>query len=64
LLQDNSKRKVGAWELHETDDGGYFAIFNVKISADSDGEALKSIVHAVAQTADEMEKKLGMGDDF
>jgi len=64
LLQDNARRKVGAWELHEQEDGGFYAIFNVKVSADADGEALKSIVFGVAQTADEMEKDLLGTDDY
>lgn len=63
LLRNNAQKKVGAWELHQQKDG-FYAIFNVKVSADADGEALKSIVYGVAETADEMEKELLQSDDF
>lgn len=48
LLMDSSRWKVGAWELYKQDDGSYRAIFNVKVSADCDGEALKAVLNAVA----------------
>ncbi len=64
LLRDNAQRKVGAWELHQQADGSFFAIFNVKVSADCDGEALKSIVYGVARTADDMENALLKSDDY
>ena len=64
LLSDNSRRKVGAWELHQEKDGSYFAIFNVKVSTDCDGEAMKSIVNAVATVADELEAELLGTDEF
>lgn len=64
LLSDNSRRKVGAWELHQEKDGSYFAIFNVKVSTDCDGEAMKAIVNAVATVADEMEAELLGTDEF
>lgn len=64
LLIDNSQKKVGAWELLEMDDGTYIAIFNVKVSADCSGAALKSIIHGIAEVADEMEKELLTTDDY
>ena len=63
LLRDNARKKVGAWQLNQ-EDGTYFALFNVKVSADTDGDALKTIVFGVANTADEMEKDLLDSDDF
>jgi hypothetical protein len=64
LLRDNSQKKVGAWELHEEKDGSFFSIFNVKVSTDADGEALKTIINAVANVADAMEKELLSSDEF
>jgi hypothetical protein len=63
LLRDNGRRKVGAWELIRLD-GKYHAIFNVKVSADADGDALKAIVFGVASSADDMEKELLNSDEF
>jgi len=58
LLKDNGRKKVGAWEIHQQNDGTWMAIFNVKVSADCGAEALKTIVWGIATTADEMEKAL------
>lgn len=64
LLYDSATRKVGAWELHSQNNGSVFAIFNVKVSADCDGAALKAILYGVAQTADELEERLLASDDL
>jgi len=63
LLLDNHRKKIGAWELVKADDT-YYAVFNVKVSADCGAEALKSIIVGVAQTADEMEKELLESDEY
>jgi len=64
LLLDNAGKKVGAWELNKQADGGFYATFRVKAAADCDGEALKTIASAVAQTADQMEKEILGTDEF
>ena len=58
LLKDNARKKVGAWEIIQQNDGSWIAIFNVKVSSDCGAEALKTIVWGIATTADEMEKSL------
>lgn len=63
LLTDSSTRKVGAWELHENE-GMYYALFNIKVAADCNGEGLKSILWAAAEIADAMEKDLLGTDDL
>lgn len=63
LLQDSQNKKLGAWQAYPQRDG-WFAIFNVKIGAETDPASLASLIRYVAIAADNMEaQKLGT-DDF
>lgn len=64
LLKDSADKKIGAWELHMEKDGTFFAIFNVKAPANSDGTALRSLTSAVATVADSIEELLLQSDEF
>lgn len=61
MLKANSAMKSGAWQL--VDGEKLSAIFSVKVAADCDGAALKTVVWGVARTADEMEQALTPGKD-
>jgi hypothetical protein len=61
LLEDNSKYKIGAWEL-VSNDGGVRVLFNAKVPATASPEFLQEVINAVAVFADELEKEL-LGSD-
>lgn len=61
MLKANAAMKSGAWQLVDGDQ--LSAIFSVKVAADCDGDALKTVVWGVARTADEMEQSLTSGKD-
>ncbi len=63
LLRKNRAMKLGAWEAAKMGDK-YYAVFSVKISANSDAETLRSVVNFVVEAADEMEQELVGKDDF
>ena len=60
LLEDTFSKKLGAWTKADE-----YAIFVVKISADTDSETLFSVLKIAVETADEMEEKLtGTRDEY
>lgn len=61
LLEASSSVKLGGWEITSMGDQE-LAVFRAKVAANSSSSALKTIVMAVATTADEMEKEL-LGTD-
>jgi len=61
LLKQNGKLKSGAWHLSDGETIG--AVFSVKVAADCDGNALRTVATGVAEQADEMEKLLTSGSD-
>jgi len=63
LLLDSQQKKLGAWQGY-SQNKSVFAVFNVKISADSDAESLKSAIWYVAKAADTMELMMTGKDDF
>ncbi|AGX86385.1 hypothetical protein [Candidatus Symbiobacter mobilis] len=63
LLTQNSKVKLGAWELRKMSNN-FVAVFSAKIDANSDGESLLAAILAVTKTADPMEKELTSEDEF
>lgn len=64
LLQNSQNKKLGAWQAYPADNK-WFAVFNVKIGAESDASSLASIVKYVALAADNMEYMMTGGrDDF
>ena len=64
LLQDSQHKKLGAWQAYPLADNKWFAVFNVKIGADSDASSLASIVKYVALAADQMELSVLGTDQF
>jgi hypothetical protein len=64
MLKENSVKKVGAWQLVHKDGGDYLLVFVAKVDVQSDGEALKTTIQAVVDTADKMEKELTNADEF
>ena len=63
LLDQNSKVKLGAWQVKEMG-GEHFAIFSAQIAADTDAQSLLTAMEAVTRTADLMELELTGKDDF
>lgn len=63
LLQENARKKAGAWEIIQSGDT-WIASFNIKVSADCDADCLETVVKGAASTADEMEQNLMEGDDL
>lgn len=61
MLRANAEMKSGAWQLVDGDQ--LTAIFSVKVAADCDGAALKTVVWGVARTTDDMEQALNSGKD-
>lgn len=61
LLEASGSVKLGGWEINTMGEQD-LAIFRAKISANTSASALKTVVRAVAITADEMEKEL-LGTD-
>jgi serine protease Do len=64
LLQQNEELKIGAWGVVRDAQENYLAVFTAKVAADLKGEELMGVIGAVLQTADEMEKNVGLGDVF
>ncbi|MEM6262254.1 MAG: hypothetical protein AAGI38_07090 [Bacteroidota bacterium] len=65
LLQDNSRKKFGAWEVgFDEEDATYYVAFSVKISGTADISVLNAAIQMVIEAADEMEAKISDTDDF
>lgn len=65
LLQDNSKKKFGAWEIaYSSSSGKYSAAFNVKLAPDIDAETLKDAIQMAIEAADEMEMQISDDDTY
>ena len=64
LLELNGKYKVGAWNLIKRNDGQFVASFNIAVSANCAGQALRTFTQVVASTADEIEKTVTKADKF
>jgi hypothetical protein len=63
LLADSQNKKLGAWQAYPQSKG-YYAVFNVKIGAESDAGSLKSIINYVAAAADQMEWNVTRRDEY
>ncbi len=63
LLEQNSKVKLGAWQVRKMGDN-YIVMFVAQIAATTDRLALLVALHAVTATADQMENELTGKDDF
>jgi len=63
LLDRNGAVILGAWLTEQAGDE-VGVIFAVQVAAETDALTLRSVIHAVATTADAMEKDLTGGDDF
>lgn len=63
LLQDSQNKKLGAWQAYPQNKG-WFAVFNVKVGADTDAASLASLVRYVAIAADNMEAQVLGSDNF
>jgi len=63
LLDRNGAVILGAW-LTEPAGDEIGVIFAVQVAAETDAVSLRSAIHAVATTADAMEKELTGKDDF
>ncbi|RMG68444.1 MAG: hypothetical protein D6722_11750 [Bacteroidetes bacterium] len=59
LLEDNERKKMGAWEMtfNESSDQYYIA-FSLKIPADADPETMNAALQLVTEASDEMEVEL------
>jgi hypothetical protein len=64
LMKDSQKRKIGAWELINTNSGTSLAIFDAKIGADISNDNLMKVMRLVAIRADNMEQELTGEDKF
>jgi len=64
LLQDNTNKKLGAWQTVELNDQRHLTMFTARIGADSSPEQLQSALYGVLYTADAMEAELTDGDRF
>jgi len=63
VLFDNSRKKLGAWELIY-EDAQYHILFNAKVKAQESPQNLKSIIEIVGAAADDMEKELFIADNW
>ena len=63
LLKENARKKAGAWRVIGTGDR-QMAVFAVQIEAEADAETMKTIVTAVIETADQLEKEVTDADEF
>lgn len=63
VLFDNSRKKLGAWELIY-EDAQYHILFNAKVKAEESPQNLKSIIEIVGAAADDMEKDLFISDNW
>lgn len=65
LLQDNESKKIGAWGIQQDDSAKIdYILFTAKVPADMSAKDLRRVTIAVAETADEAEKRLDGGDDY
>lgn len=64
LLIKNNQVKFRVWRLRETQGGKIAVIFAAHVSADTDGESLRSVVELVFGEADALEEKVNGDDDF
>jgi hypothetical protein len=63
LLQDNARKKFGAWELNSSDDTHYI-VFSARIPATADHSVLRATLKMVLEAADEMEQQVATGDEW
>ncbi|MDA1017218.1 MAG: YbjN domain-containing protein [Planctomycetota bacterium] len=63
LLHENSKLKLGAWQMVRGGDN-CLALFSVKVGADCDAETLRTAVRLVVVAADNKEKQVTGRDSF
>lgn len=63
LLQRNFEQIIGTWQIM-TINGGSYVVFTAKVPADLAAEQLAAVVYAVAETADDFEIEMMVGDDF
>ncbi len=63
LLNDNLRKKIGAWEIDIFQDGSHLIMFTAKIPAALDGNSLADVIDIVMATADKLEAELTGGDD-
>jgi len=61
LLKANADLKSGAWELIEARD--WVVIMSVKVAAECDGDALRTVAKGVALTTDEVEREFTGKDE-
>lgn len=64
LLVHNGDSNLGAWQLITKPDDSCTAIFLCPVAIDAPAEDFRSVLHAVAVAADEMEAKLTGKDIF
>lgn len=63
LLNDNLRKKIGAWEIDIFQDGTHLIMFTAKVPAALDGNSLADVIDIVMATADKLEAELTGGDD-
>jgi len=64
LLIYNAQVKIGSWRVMRHDDDRCVVAFAAQIAANTDSRSLLTALHAVLQTADEVESKLDEEDRF
>lgn len=64
LLQDNSRRTLGAWRILQLSDGSHAVLFAAQVDANASPEHLQAVLTAVLSTADLMEQELTNEDRF
>ena len=64
LLIYNAHVKIGSWRVMRLDDERCIVAFAAQIAANTDSRSLLTALHAVLQTADEVESKLDEEDRF
>ena len=63
ILKRNATYKIGAFEIILNDSGNYVIRFTAKVSADLDANGLNTILTAVLEISDSLEKELSDIDD-
>lgn len=63
LLFDNSVKKIGAWEILQSDHL-YLIVFTVKVPVDLSTREFQLLIELIATSADQMEEKIFMSDDW
>jgi hypothetical protein len=63
LLMDNLKQKLGAFELGQTDDGGYKISYSARVAAACPVSTLRAAIRIVLYSADDKEKELTGKDE-